>query len=111
MTEGVLRNFGVVIPVGNLEIDRKNIELIVSQNEEYFIETILVLDDQELVEIEQLKQFINTNHFTNTKIVHGVWNNPGGARNFGLSFCTRTLVSFWDSDDTCLLYTSPSPRD
>jgi glycosyltransferase involved in cell wall biosynthesis len=103
MSEGVLRNFGVVIPVGNLQNDRSNIELIVSRNEKYFIETILVLDDQELAEIEHLQQYININHFTYTKIVHGVWNNPGGARNFGLSFCTRTLVSFWDSDDTQLV--------
>jgi len=103
MSEGVLRNFGVVIPVGNLQNDRSNIELIVSRNEEYFIETILVLDDQELAEIERLQQYINTNQFRYTKIVHGVWNNPGGARNFGLSFCTRTLVSFWDSDDTQLV--------
>jgi glycosyltransferase involved in cell wall biosynthesis len=100
MTEGVLRNFGVVIPVGNFQNDRKNIESILSRNEEYLIETILVLDNQRLADIEQLQNFININQFTNTKVVHGVWNNPGGARNFGITFCTRTWVSFWDSDDS-----------
>lgn len=103
MAEGILRNFGVVIPVGNFQNDRSNIELIIKRNEEYFIETILVFDNQELGDIEQIKHYIESNHFTNTKLVHGVWKNPGGARNFGLSFCTRTWVSFWDSDDTQLV--------
>ena len=93
----------MVIPIGNFQNDRSNIELIVGRNEEYFIETILVLDNQDLADIEQLQQYIEINHFTNTKLVYGVWNNPGGARNFGLSFCTRTWVSFWDSDDTQLV--------
>lgn len=103
MAEGILKNFSVVIPVGNLQNDRSNIELTVSQNEEYFIETILVLDNQEMVDIEQLKHYIEINQFTNTKLVYGVWNNPGGARNYGLSFCTRSWVSFWDSDDAQLV--------
>ena len=93
----------MVVPVGNFQSDRRNIELIVSQNEEFLIETILVLDNQKMTDIEHLQQYIQVNHFTNTKVVHGVWNNPGGARNFGLSFSTRTWVSFWDSDDTQLV--------
>lgn len=93
----------MVIPVGNFQNDRSNIELILSRNEEYFIETILVLDNQRSVDIEQIQNYIEIKNFTNTKLVQGVWNNPGGARNFGLSFCTRTWVSFWDSDDTQLV--------
>jgi glycosyltransferase involved in cell wall biosynthesis len=103
MTEGTLRNFGVVIPVGNFQSDRSNLELIVRRNEEYFIETILVFDNQKFKDIELMQQYIELNLFTNTKLVHGVWNNPGGARNFGLSFCTRPWVSFWDSDDSQLV--------
>ena len=48
MAERILRNFGVVVPVGNFQSDRRNIELIVSQNEEFLIETILVLDNQKM---------------------------------------------------------------
>ena len=103
MAKDILKNFGVVIPVGNFQNDRSNIELIVRQNEECLIETILVLDNQDLTDLEELQQYIEINQFTNTRLFHGVWNNPGGARNFGLSFSTRTWVSFWDSDDTQLL--------
>ena len=70
MAEGILKNFGVVIPVGNFQNDRSNIELTVSRNEEYFIETILVLDNQKMVDIAQLQQYIEINQFTNTKLVY-----------------------------------------
>jgi hypothetical protein len=94
-----LSDFSVVIPIGNYEKDSLNIKSIVEQNELFSVQTILVLDHQDLEHAYELDLFIRKNGFINTKAVAGSWENPGGARNFGLSLCTRTWVSFWDSDD------------
>ena len=94
-----LSDFSVVIPIGNYGRDRLNIESIVKQNELFSVQTILVLDHQDLKLANELDLYINKNGFKNTKAVAGSWKNPGGARNLGLSLCTRTWVSFWDSDD------------
>ena len=35
----------------------------------------------------------------------------GNALNEGIKYCKNELIARMDSDDICLLYTSPSPRD
>lgn len=91
-------DLSVVIAVGNLKEDLANLVDIISQNDTYGIETVLALDNQPREQLRALEIGVASCN-KNVVIIEGDWRNPGTPRNEGLSKCTKSYVTFWDSDD------------
>ena len=63
------------------------------------LEIIIVHDKgDEKTEIE-IQQIVKGSPNKKIKMLTGVWESPGFARNVGLSIATGNYISFWDSDD------------
>lgn len=85
----------VIVPVGNLQRDLNNIELMCSGDFGGFFEFILVIDQMEPLKNEQIKPI----SLPNVKIVQCYNGSPGLTRNEGLKYASGEYVAFWDSDD------------
>jgi glycosyltransferase involved in cell wall biosynthesis len=87
------------MPIGHLQQDFENIIRIVDETSAHSIKLILVLDNQSKESQDRLIEKLKFSGSTNFQVVSGSWGNPGGARNFGITFCKSDWIAFWDSDD------------
>ncbi len=88
----------VICPVsgmaGKLGFVRDWVESISANSQ---IEIILVHDISDNLTGKELLDLSNT--YTNTRLIEGLFGNPGTARNAGLEISVGRWVVFWDSDD------------
>lgn len=97
ISESVL--LSIVIPIRGMSGRLKNLEQTITSGS-LETEFIIVIDGHDSdLEIE-LKVLIQKNrNVKNVRILQGLFNSPGLARNAGLKFASGTWVAFWDSDD------------
>lgn len=53
----------------------------------------LTLDDDEAVKI------LKENHYSLSRVIEGIYGNPGSARNAALNLIQTPWITFWDADD------------
>jgi len=89
----------VVIPIGNLERDFKNLKNIVRTIPEKKIELVLVLDTQEKSAFIKLSELCKAQKLSHYKILECAEKNPGSSRNIGMQAAKGEWIIFCDSDD------------
>ena len=89
----------IVVPVSNMAGKMKNLRDWISEADSKEIEIILVHDFKDEQTQKELEEIVES--FPNLKIFleKGVWGNPGGPRNHGMSKSSGQWIVFWDSDD------------
>ena len=92
----------VVIPIGNLGRDYRNLNKIIKSTPKEEVELLFVLDTDEkkaFFELSELCQKENLGHY---KILFCSARNPGSSRNIGSEAAEGKWIIFCDSDDTPL---------
>ena len=103
--------FSVVIPVYNVASYLTGCVNSVLSNQESDYEIILVDDGSTDERSGPLCDVLAAKAPNRIHVIHQKNCGLGGARNTGLEAAQGEYLFFLDGDDTCLLYTSPSPRD
>lgn len=90
-----MAKISVIVPVGNLQRDLNNIQLMCSGNFGEFFEFVLVIDQMEPLTDEEIKSI----SLPNVRVIQHYNGSPGLTRNEGLKYASGEYVAFWDSDD------------
>jgi glycosyltransferase involved in cell wall biosynthesis len=94
----------VVIPLTQMAGRMANLESWLSECAELPIEIRFVHDVQDKRTTVELAELIRKHEKLDIKLVEGIYNSPGLARNAGLKGSIAPWIAFWDSDDI------PNPR-
>ena len=88
-----------IIPVHGSEYEsrKENLKEIIKSARQ--VELVIVADGFNQSEAASLAQLVSDAKFCEINLIHGVFGNPGSARNAGLETVDSEWVCFWDSDD------------
>lgn len=89
----------IVVPVSDMAGKMKNLRDWISEAESKEIEIILVHDFKDEQTQKELEEIVESFPNLNIFLEKGVWGNPGGPRNHGMSKSSGQWIMFWDSDD------------
>ena len=102
----------IIVPVRN-EMDnvREIFDYFSGNLKELNFEVIIINDFSEDNTFEEAKSL--SNNYENFKILNNQKKGLGGAINLGIEKASgeNVVIMMADQSDSCLLYTSPSPRD
>lgn len=90
----------VVVPIGDMVGNLQFIESWLQNVNKYSLEVILVHDQTFLNVGPELQELLQSVNSPNVTLIHGIFGDPGSARNAGLGVATGSWVGFWDSDDS-----------
>lgn len=90
----------VVVPIGDMVGNLQFIESWLQNVKKYSLEVILVHDQTFLNAGPELQELLQSVNSPNVILIHGIFGDPGSARNAGLGVATGSWVGFWDSDDS-----------
>lgn len=90
----------VVVPIGNMVGNLQFIESWLHNVKKYSLEVILVHDQTFLNVGPELQELLQSVNSSKVNLIHGIFGNPGSARNAGIRVATGSWVGFWDSDDS-----------
>lgn len=89
-----------VIPVRGSEYESRKENLKEIINSVTQVKLVIVADGFNQIDAASLAQLVSEAKFCEINLIHGVFGNPGSARNSGLEIVDSEWVCFWDSDDT-----------
>ncbi len=95
-----MKNLTVVIPVRNMAGKLRELEFAITAALLAGFRVIVVhdeADDQTGLDLQKI--YTRQNH-EGLKLLTGVYNSPGGARNAGVRKVTTGWLTFWDADDS-----------
>jgi glycosyltransferase involved in cell wall biosynthesis len=90
----------VVVPIGDMVGNLHFIESWLHNVNKYSLEVILVHDQTFLNVGPELQDLLQSVNSSKVSLIHGIFGDPGSARNAGLGVATGSWVGFWDSDDS-----------
>jgi glycosyltransferase involved in cell wall biosynthesis len=88
-----------VIPVHGSEYKSRKENLKEIINSATQVKLVIVADAFNQSDAASLAQLVSEGKFLEIDLIHGIFGNPGGARNAGLEIVDSEWVCFWDSDD------------
>jgi glycosyltransferase involved in cell wall biosynthesis len=88
-----------VIPVHGSESKSRKENLKEIINSATPVKLVIVADAFNQSDAASLAQLVSEGKFLEIDLIHGIFGNPGGARNAGLEIVDSEWVCFWDSDD------------
>jgi glycosyltransferase involved in cell wall biosynthesis len=88
-----------VIPIHGSEFESRKDNLKAMMKSSTQIKLVIVADGFNRGDRALLDEMVAQAKFCETNLIHGVFGNPGSARNAGLEFVDSEWVCFWDSDD------------
>lgn len=89
----------VVIPIGNLGRDYRNLANVVKSAPEAQVEFVFILDTDEKLAFFELNELCKTENLGHYKILLCSDRNPGSSRNMGIKAAEGKWIIFCDSDD------------
>ena len=63
------------------------------------VKLVIVADGLSQADASALEEIVKENDFIGIDLIHGIFGDPGSARNAGLEIVDTNWVCFWDSDD------------
>ena len=93
------RRLTIVVPVHRMAGRLSNLESSISAAEGQAVDFVLVLDDTGDSSALELQVIAATYPGINIRIVKGVYQSPGFARNAGMQYVSTPYILFADSDD------------
>lgn len=87
-----------VIPVGPNQTSNTNLISSITNGDSYETEYLLVLDNTSVSMSRELQEF--SVHHSNVSLIYSNANNPGGARNLGITEANSDWLVFFDADDS-----------
>lgn len=87
-----------VIPVGPNQTSNTNLISSITNGNPYETEYLLVLDNTSVSMSKELQEF--SAHHSNVRLMYSNANNPGGARNLGITEANSDWIVFFDADDS-----------
>jgi len=63
------------------------------------VKLVIVADGLNQADTSALEEIVKENDFIRIDLIHGIFGDPGSARNAGLEIVDTNWVCFWDSDD------------
>jgi glycosyltransferase involved in cell wall biosynthesis len=94
----------VIIPIGNLERDYRNLNKIIKSTPKEDVELSFVLDTDEKTAFLELNQLCQNENLVHYKISFCSARNPGSSRNIGSKVAEGKWIIFCDSDDMPLFH-------
>ena len=94
----------VVIPIGNLGRDYRNLNKIIKSTPKEDVELLFVLDTDEKTAFFELSELCQKENLAHYKILSCSARNPGSSRNIGSEAAEGKWIIFCDSDDTPLFF-------
>jgi glycosyltransferase involved in cell wall biosynthesis len=90
----------VIIPIGNLGRDYRNLNKIIKSTPKEDVELLFVLDTDEKTAFFELSELCQNENLGHYKILFCTERNPGSSRNIGSKAAEGKWIIFCDSDDT-----------